>query len=187
MFSLTGPLLTVIGFTGLAKRSLKMETKSRYEVFSATPSKRHTRSLVPVPLVNRRRQRVWRCALIFSNNNAGPNWLEISLVIAPISSFQSTSAVMRFKSFLSSRLSIQSRRSLAGIHQLQSVVRIILKRAHRTRRRNLISLSFLLTGQRQQGAAHKSFAQLDLVTVHFERLRRLERRLRGFGCRCVTD
>src|SRR5262249_27892398 len=98
MFSLTGPLLTVIDFTGFANRSLKIATISRYEVFSETPSKRHTRSLVPVPLVNRRRHRVWRCPLIFSNSNAGPNWLEISLVIAPISSFQSTSAVMRFRS-----------------------------------------------------------------------------------------
>jgi hypothetical protein len=35
--------------------------------------------------------------------------------------------VMRFMSFLSSKSSIQSRRSFAGIHQLQSIVRILLK------------------------------------------------------------
>src|SRR5215475_10509490 len=153
MFSLTGPLLTVIGFTGFAKRSLKMETNSRYEVFSETPSKRHTRSLVPVPLVNRRRQRVWRCPLIFSNNNAGPNWLDISLVIAPISSSQFTSAVIRFKSFLSSRSSIQSRKSLCTI---KFVLRLV---------------EDFPVSQRQESAPHKGLTQLDLVTVHFERFR----------------
>ena len=58
MFSLTGPLSTVTGFTGLANRSLNTRTISASGVDSATPRIQHKRFLVPVPLVNSRRHKV---------------------------------------------------------------------------------------------------------------------------------
>src|SRR4029453_8281342 len=71
--------------------------------------------------------------------------------------------------------------------QMISTVPIVQNVSTRSRRRNLISLSLLLAGQRQQGAAHEGLAQVHLIAVHFERLRELESCLGGFSRPCVAD
>ena len=73
------------------------------------------RFLLPVPLVNSRRQSVFLWPVMFSNSSAGPYWLDTSRVIAPNSSFQSTSALILWSSLRSSRSSMKSRKSRPAI------------------------------------------------------------------------